>query len=300
MKDGFSIFSLLLVSSLLAAAQGCFAMNSGEESKGEVERVQVGDITMAYKVLGQGDPLVLIMGYSCTMDLWDPRLLDLLSSRYQVIIFDNRGMGYTTAPPGNFSMGQFANDTAGLLDNLGIEKAHVMGWSMGANIAQELAIRYPELVNRTILYAGDCGGTQAQMPSPEVLKELTNTSGSAEERGKRLLGLIIPEDWMSGQPEFYKSFPVPTEISSVDSIERQAQAFASWQGTYDRLDRIESPTLLVTGTEDLVEPPENSFIIAQRINSSWLVQFNGGGHGLMYQYPERLAKIITAFIELSD
>ncbi len=300
MEKGTKIFGLLLVASLLAAAQGCSAMNSQENSKAEVESVQVGDITMAYRVLGQGDPLVLIMGYRATMDLWDSRLLEGLSSRYKVIIFDNRGMGYTTAPPGNFSMEQFANDTAGLLDALEIENAHVMGWSMGANIAQELAIRHPELVNRTILYAGDCGGTQGLLPSTQVLNELVNTTGSAEENGRRLLGLILPQEWMSQNPEFYKSFPVPTETSSEDNMERQAQAIASWQGTYDRLDEIKSPTLLVAGTEDIVVPPENSFILAQRINGSWLVQFNGGGHGLMYQYPERLAQIITAFIELSD
>ncbi|MHB8120461.1 MAG: alpha/beta fold hydrolase [Methanothrix sp.] len=223
----------------------------------EVERVLVGDINIAYRVLGQGDPVVLIMGYSSTMDMWDPRFLDNLSTKYKVVIFDNRGMGNTTAPPGNFSIAQFANDTAGLMAALGIEKSHVLGWSRGSFVAQELAIRYPERVNKIILYAGDCGGKEAVMPSPQ-------------------------------------------ETSLPENIERQAQAIATWPGACDRLGSIKSPALVVTGTEDVITPPENAFILAQRINVSWLVQFEGAGHGLMYQYPDRLAKIVMDFIERSN
>jgi len=266
----------------------------------EVEKVPVGDIDIAYRVLGQGDPIVLIMGSSSTMDMWDPRFLNNLSSKYKVVIFDNRGMGNTTAPPGKFSIEEFANDTAGFMAALGIEKAHVIGWSMGSFIAQELAIRYPERVNKIILYAGDCGGKEAVMPSPQVLKDLTNTSGSPEERGMRLFNLLFPKDWLSKQPAFYKWFPLPKETSLPENIERQTQAIATWPGACDRLGSIKSPALVVTGAEDVIAPPENAFILAQRINGSWLVQFEGAGHGLMYQYPDRLAKIIMDFIELSN
>jgi len=121
-----------------------------EHSTAEAERIPVGDINISYKVLGQGDPIVLIMGSGSTMDMWDPLFLENLSSKYRVIVFDNRGMGNATAPPGNFSIAEFANDTAGLMGALGIEKAHIMGWSMGSFVAQELAIRYPERVNHFI------------------------------------------------------------------------------------------------------------------------------------------------------
>ena len=183
---------------------------------------------------------------------------------------------------------------------LGIEKAHIMGWSMGSFVAQELAIRYPERVNKIILYAGDCGGKEAVMPSPQVLKDLSNTSGSPEERGMRLFNLLFPKDWLSKQPAFYKWFPLPKETSLPENIQRQAQAIATWPGTCDRLGSIKSPALVVTGTEDVIAPPENAFILAQRINVSWLVQFEGAGHGLMYQYPDRLAQIVEDFIELSN
>jgi pimeloyl-ACP methyl ester carboxylesterase len=303
MKSTLRIYSLILLLMLSVATHDSIGMDSREEKKhsiAEVESVPVGDINIAYRVLGQGDPIVLIMGYSSTMDMWDPLFLDNLSSKYKVIVFDNRGMGNTTAPPGNFSIAQFANDTAGLMAALGIEKADILGWSMGSFAAQELAIRYPERVNKIILYAGDCGGKEAVMPSPQVLKDLANTSGSPEEKGMRLFNLLFPKDWLSKQPPFYKWFPLPKETSLPENIERQAQAIATWPGAFDRLGSIKSPALVVTGTGDVITPPENAFILAQRINASWLVQFEGAGHGLMYQYPDRLAKIVTDFIELSN
>jgi pimeloyl-ACP methyl ester carboxylesterase len=295
--------SLILLFVLSVATYDCIGMDHREVKDykiAEVDRVPVGDIEIAYRVMGQGDPIVLIMGSSSTMDIWDSRFLDNLSSKYKVVIFDNRGMGNTTAPPGNFSIAEFANDTAGFMAALGIEKAHVMGWSMGSFIAQELAIRYPERVDKIILYAGDCGGKEAVTPSPQVLNNLTNTSGSPEERGIRLFNLLFPKDWLVKQPPFYKWFPLPKETSLPENIERQMQAIATWPGACDRLGSIKSPALVVTGAEDVIVPPENAFILAQRINGSWLVQFEGAGHGLMYQYPDRLAKIIKDFIELSN
>jgi pimeloyl-ACP methyl ester carboxylesterase len=303
MKCTSRISCLILLFTLYLATHDCIGMDyRGEKDHGiaEVKSVPVGDINIAYRIQGQGDPIVLIMGYGSTMDLWDPRFLDNLSTKYKVVIFDNRGMGNTTAPPGNFSIAQFANDTAGLMAALGIEKSHVLGWSMGSFVAQELAIRYPERVNKIILYAGDCGGKEAVMPSPQVLKDLSNTSGSSEESGMRLFNLLFPKEWLSKQPAFYKWFPLPKETSLPENMQRQAQAIATWPGACDRLSSIKAPALVVTGTNDVIAPPENAFILAQRINVSWLVQFDGAGHGLMYQYPDRLAKIVADFIELSN
>ncbi len=303
MKSISRISSLILLLVLSVAINGCIGMDyRGEKnhSIAEALSVPVGDINISYRIMGQGEPIVLIMGYGSTMDMWDPHFLENLSSKYRVIVFDNRGMGNSTATPGNFSIAQFANDTAGLMAALGIERAHILGWSMGSFVAQELAIRHSERVNRIILYAGDCGGKEAVMPSSKVLSDLANNSGSPEERGMRLLDLLFPKDWLSKQPAFYKWFPIPKETTRPENIERQTQAIATWAGSFGRLGSIESPALVVTGTEDVIAPPENAFILAQKINGSWLVQFNGAGHGLMYQYPDRLAKIVEDFIELSN
>jgi alpha/beta hydrolase fold len=112
------------------------------------KKVHVGDIDIAYKIFGKGNPVLLIAGTSATMDFWDPFVLRQLSANHTVIVFDNRGMGNTTSGNRPFSISQFANDTAGLLDALKIrEPVDVMGHSLGSFIAQELALMHPDKVN---------------------------------------------------------------------------------------------------------------------------------------------------------
>ena len=111
-----------------------------------MQRVKVGDIEIAYREYGAGFPLVKIVGFASTMDGGDPELVAALADRFTVITFDNRGMGETGAGTRPFTVEQFAEDTAGLMDALGIESAHVFGISMGGFIAQELALRHPEKV----------------------------------------------------------------------------------------------------------------------------------------------------------
>ncbi len=259
--------------------------------------VPVGDIDIAYEVFGEGYPMVLIMGWSGTMDLWAPLVLQQLATHYQVIIFDNRGMGKTSASGKEFTIELFTDDTAGLLDALDIERAHVLGWSMGTYIAQELALRRPDKVNKLILYAADCGGQEAIQASPEVLEVLRDTSGTPQERGERLLKLLFPLKWLEQHPDPRTYFPMPTETSSPANIERQYKAIDNWTGSYSRLLQITQDTLLITGTDDVIPPRENSFIMAERIAGVWLVQFKDAGHGLMYQYPEKLGRIVLTFLE---
>src|SRR5215204_7600025 len=113
----------------------------------KTEHVQVGDINVAYKRFGQGKPILFISGTSQTKDAWESTLLSqLAATNHTVIVFDNRGIGETTVGTKPFSIDQFANDTAGLLDALQIEKADVFGASLGSFIAQELTLNYPEKV----------------------------------------------------------------------------------------------------------------------------------------------------------
>lgn len=263
----------------------------------EAKTIPVGDIDIAYRVFGEGYPIVLITGYSATMDMWAPALLQELATHYRVIVFDNRGMGKTTASDKEFTIELFADDTAALLDSLNIERAHIIGWSMGTYIAQELALRHPDKVDRLILYAADCGGEEAIQPSPEALEVLADTSGTPQERGERLLKLLFPLKWLEEHPDPRTYFPMPTETSSPENIERQYKAIVDWTGTLSRLPQITQDTLLIAGTDDVIPPPENSFIIAERIPGAWLVQFKDAGHGLMYQYPERLSRIVLTFLQ---
>ncbi len=262
-----------------------------------MKTVQIDDIEIAYRELGRGYPLVLIMGYSATMDMWDPIALKDLSRKYRVIIFDNRGMGKSTASDKKFTIELFADDTAHFMEKIGVERAHVLGYSMGTGIAQELALNYPEKVNKLILYAADCGGSQAIPPSPEVMSQLTDTSGDAKQRQIRLIRLMFPEKWLKDTPDYRKLMPNVRETSLAENIDRQTSAMEEWQGCYERLPMIAQDTLLITGTEDILTPPANSLSMVQRIPRAWLVQLDGGGHGLMYQRPKDFARILLMFLE---
>jgi pimeloyl-ACP methyl ester carboxylesterase len=262
-----------------------------------VRTATVNDIEIAYKEIGQGEPLLFIIGYGSTMDMWPPGVLSNLSSNYRVIVFDNRGMGYSTSSDTPFSLGLFADDASGLLDALNISRAHVLGWSMGADVAQEMVLRHPGKVDRLILYAGTCGGNESVPASPEVLEQLTNTSGSAREQGERLFSLLFPAAWLRENPDPLTYFPVPNETSPPESYVRQAEAIGSWNGTYSRLPEIRSPTLILTGTEDVISVPANACIIGGRIPGAWVIQVPGGGHGMMYQYPGQFERIVTFFLD---
>ncbi len=298
MKEYLSV--ALMLSMVISLILGTFTQNvsSSQQTleKGATRMVAVGDIEVAYQTLGEGDPLLLIMGYSGTMDLWAPEVLKELASKYQVIIFDNRGMGRTTASDKEFAIELFADDTRGLLDALGIERAYVLGWSLGTYIAQELTLRYPDRVEKLILYAGDCGDKEAIYPGPEIMDALGDTSASSRERGEKLLATLFPEKWLKEHPDPRTYFPNVTETSSPENIKRQYQAWQNWRGSYSRLAKITQPTLLITGAEDVNTPWQNSLMLIDLIPGAWLVQLEGGGHGVMYQYPKKFSRIVLTFL----
>jgi pimeloyl-ACP methyl ester carboxylesterase len=271
-----------------------------QSSQVQAKTVRVDDINVAYKDFGQGKPLILIIGYGSTMDLWPPGVLLNLSAKHRVIVFDNRGMGNTSTSDKPFSIGLFADDTAGLMDALNISQADVLGWSMGADVAQELALRHPGKVNRLILYAGSAGGNESVPASPAVIEKLTNTSGSAREQGERLFSLLFPPGWIREHPDSRTYFPIPTETSPPASYVRQAEAISSWNGTHSRLPGIRSPTLVLTGAEDVISVPANAFVIGGRIPGAWVIQVPGGGHGMMYQYPDVFERTITFFLDTGN
>jgi pimeloyl-ACP methyl ester carboxylesterase len=262
------------------------------------KKVHVGDIDIAYKTFGKGDPIMLISGYSGTLDGWNPTLLETLASNHTVIVFDNRGIGNTTSGNvQNFSMGLFANDTAGLLDALNVTKADVLGWSMGGTVAQELTLSHPDMVNKLIIYASACGGEESVPPSQEASNEFANRTGTAEERIARLVPLFFPEEWRNENPNYLENIPKTTETVLNETLDRQAEAFSIWQGPCDRLKNITQPTLVIVGTEDVFIPAANSLMITECIPGAWLVQIDGGGHGLMYQYPEQFSSVVETFLE---
>jgi pimeloyl-ACP methyl ester carboxylesterase len=214
------------------------------------KKVHVGDIDIAYKTVGKGDPILLINGYSFTMDSWPTTLLDTLASNHTIIVFNNRGIGNTTSgDEQNPSISLFANDTAGLLDALNITKADVLGWSMGGAIAQELAINHPDRIGKLIIYESFCGPVKAAQTTQEVVNAMTNETGTAEDRIARLYPIFFPEEWRKENPNYLEAIPKTTETISNQTLSQHKEAIDNWTGICNKLANITQPTLVIVGTE---------------------------------------------------
>jgi pimeloyl-ACP methyl ester carboxylesterase len=261
--------------------------------------VKVNDIEVAYKIFGRGEPLFLVPGFSMTMDMWDPIVLYMLSSNHTIIIFDNRGIGSTSAGIKTPSIQQFANDTAGLIDVLGIKKpVDILGLSMGGFIAQELTLLHPEKINRLIIHASSCGGKESLPPqvSSEVMTSMVSGNASID----TFASTLFPNEWIREHTDYIqKNIASPMNKVSKESLQLQFEANSKWTGTCNRLSTITRPTLVITGTEDITSPPVNSLRIAEKIPGAWLVQIKGGGHGVMFQYPQRFTSILEAFFSVT-
>lgn len=259
-----------------------------------VETIKVGDIDVACKQFGEGEPLVMVTGYSTTMDTWDPDFLQALASKYKVVVFDNRGMGKTTAGTAPFTIDQFADDTAGLVRALGFGRSHILGWSIGGDIALDVAVRHPDQVVKVVSYAGDCGGTQ-KVDAPRyrnVLKSLQDVGAPA----KKVLGALFPGWYMEANPDYAARFPWPRGMSDPQNISRQNKAYEEWAGIYQQLPLIDRPVLVAGGDLDVSTPWANAPILYNRIPNATVAEFKGAGHGLQYMYPYDFAYAITRFL----
>ena len=281
-----------------------------------LEKVHVGDIEMAYKMFGKGDPILLIPALGMSMDGWDPTILRELSSNHTVIIFDNRGVGNTTAGTKQFSIQQFANDSAGLLDALKIQKANVLGYSMGSFIAQQLTLTHPEKVDRLVLVSSTCGGKENIPISPadlelgkKLLSSIVNNTSIEPQEIKTVISNSFGPTWIKQHPNFLESIPtnpkdfIPSSMT-LDTWVQQNYISKNWQstnwsGVCSQLPNISKPTLVMTGNEDVSVPTANSLIIAEKIPGAWLVQMKNAGHQITSQYPDEISKILNTFLSTS-
>ena len=154
-----ALFLLLLLGGLTGTAQemiqpaGKFI--AVDKDYRRVYQLHANGVAIAYKLVGSGEPLVMVMGLGGTMEDWTKDFINALSRRFQLILIDNRGMGYSTANDAKFSYRLFADDLVGFLDALGVEKANLFGFAMGSAITQEVLVDYPQRVNKAVL-CGPC------------------------------------------------------------------------------------------------------------------------------------------------
>lgn len=259
-----------------------------------LQTAAIGDITLAYRVFGEGEAVLLINGFASGMDTWNPPVLAALAEEFRVIIFDNRGTGYSGSSAEEYSIPRFARDTAALLDVLGLGPVRVLGHSLGAMIALELAVSFPERVERLVLVSGDCGGSGAIRMSSGTRGVLTDRTGSTREQAERMFTVLFPKRWRDTHNPWDFCPPV-YETTPEDRAARQAAALTNWGGVCGVLSGIRSPALVVTGTDDVIIPPGNADILARNIPGARLVRFRDCGHGLMYQVPIEFAALVVGF-----
>jgi 3-oxoadipate enol-lactonase len=269
----------------------------------------VGDIDIYYEEHGSGDPLVLIMGLAADSQAWILQVPEF-SKHYRTIIFDNRGVGRTSKPAGEYSIAQMADDTAGLMDVLGIARAHVVGVSMGGMIAQELALRHPEHVRGLVL--------ACTFPEPDTGVEetrrlsITQFGGSIAPDGslqidpaqldpmmffQHLMPMVFNPDYLQRElPTLIQLFGGALQWGfNMEAILAQVQATMTHRCT-GRLENIKSPTLVITGDADLLVPPQNSKILAEKIPGAKLIMVPGGSHGFNFETPEVFNRHVLSFL----
>lgn len=295
---GASFALLLSLLGLVAPAHAQF--------KPQVKYAQVNDVMLAYYIRGQGDPMILINGYSATMSMWDPALIDELSKSNTLIMFDHRGIGLSTDTKENkTTMAQMADDAAGLVNALGYKKTNVLGWSMGARVAQQFLIRHPDLVIKGILCAPNPGGKYQVRANKKTEKELNDPNLSVMENVALLFpnteaGRLAAKDALAREQAAKLAGTIPDDfIISKESKLRQTRARTTlWDAdnkNFTDLKNIKVPVLVADGQDDILDVPQNSKIIANQIPFAWLAYFDGG-HAFLFQQHKKFAETVNAFM----
>ena len=255
-------------------------------------------VTLNYELSGEGDPLLLIMGTSGSIPLWG-EVVPRLSQEYQVIVFDNRGLGGSERGQGQITVASMAEDASALLEALDIPRAHTMGWSLGSAVVQELALAHPEQVASAIMYAtwGRCDGFQRSVLTALRLPYAVRDMDAA----LAIAGMAFSPQLLD-HPDFEKmlepmlpAFPQNEEQMQVTTEQWDADLA---HDTLDRLGGITAPTLVIVGEQDLLTPPWQSRAVAEAIPGARfeLVTGPGSSHGMHIERPDDLVRIVTGFL----
>jgi len=252
---------------------------------------------LVYSLLGQGDPVIFVPAYGMTAAEWPKRMLSPLADRYRLILYDHRGISVEVNPSVPFSIPQAAEDLHDLITGTGETPATIIGYSMGGMIALEHAIRYPDEVDRLILLSTHCGGGEAVRSEAWVREEMAEEPASMEAYLDRAGRLLMTDSFRRLHPDPSSWFPDAGEPVDAAVIRQQADALRQWTGVYPCLRDIQAKTLVISGDRDLVTPAENAGILAMAIPDAGAIMMEDGGHGIIFQYPEEIAGIISGFLK---
>jgi 3-oxoadipate enol-lactonase len=269
----------------------------------------VNGVDLYWEEHGSGEPLLLIMGLAADSTAWMFQIPEL-SQHYRTIAFDNRGVGRSGKPAGPYTIHQMADDTAALLEAIGVARAHVLGVSMGGMIAQELALRHPDRVRSLVL------ACTYPEPDAEVERQrqfsVSALGGTVTATGETRIDLQAINPLLFFQhmlPRVFNQSYIDRELPkllqifggalqygfSMEAILGQVAAVMGHRAT-DRLHQIRVPTLVITGDADLLVPPHSSDVIAEHIAGAKLVKVPGGSHGFNFETPDVFNRHVLEFL----
>ncbi|MGQ9720013.1 MAG: alpha/beta fold hydrolase [Candidatus Jordarchaeum sp.] len=260
-------------------------------------------VKLFFEIHGEGFPLAMIEGWGYSQWMWFKQI-NAFSKEYSCIVFDNRGVGLSDKPDKPYSISLFAEDLGELLDFIGVDRAHILGVSMGGFIAQEFALRQPRRVKSLVLVSTHFGGEKAT-PTP---KETMNAILSIREEELGVKEALRRKMSFAFNPYYIEEHP--GEIDQIISwrIEeaqpryawlRQAEAVQSFSLGED-VSRIRAPTLIVAGTNDRVVPYQNAELLLETIPNSRLVLFEGGSHLIFIENAYAFNKVVMDFLSEVD
>jgi len=243
----------------------------------------IDDIELYYEVHGPSDapPIIFLEGWGYSLWMWF-RQVPVLREKYRCIVFDNRGVGRSSKPDYPYTMEMFAGDTIGLMKALDIDTAHILGISMGGFIAQQIAISYPERVRSLILVSTHFGGPNAIIASDRTMAMMfaspTETL-SKEQATKMRYSVAFNPNYLNENMSLLEQIQEWVEQYPQPLYARGNQAAASMVfDVEEEVKKISAPTLILQGDSDLIVPPENAELLAERIPESKLVYIKGGPH----------------------
>jgi 3-oxoadipate enol-lactonase len=257
-------------------------------------RASNGAVELAYEARGSGPPVLFVqgLGYGGGRG-WGPAP-ELLAGDFLVVSYDNRGFGGSDRPAGPYTVAQLAGDAAAVLDAAGLERAHVVGVSLGGMVAQELALSRPERVDHLVLVSTTPGTRGHPMPE-RTMRLMLEAPGLAPAVAVRR---FVENALADGAPEELVERVVAYRTANPPDLAGwQAQALAG--ATFDALGRvagIAAPTLVVHGTEDAVVDSRNGDLLAESIPGARLELLPRCGHLASWEQPERFAALLREFL----
>ena len=255
--------------------------------------VVVGGSELHYVRAGEGEPLLLIPGMSSTRLTWGRPFLMALKRTFDCIAFDHRGTGGSGAARMPFTIADLAGDALGLLDALGVERAHVFGVSMGGMVAQELALAHPDRMLTLTLGATYCGGPEGTLMAEEALRTLSEAlaSGDRERVDRAIWEINLSTAFRADDSRFAEFQEVVSEPPAPTPVVAQQMWACGDHDTSARLGDVKTPTLVVHGSEDRMLVASNGRQIAALLGAR-LELLEDVGHMFWWEQPERSAALV--------